>query len=43
MFFLSGVAEEPSRMQEDGIHPNALGQPIMLDNVWPPLSTLLER
>ena len=42
-FFLAGVAEESSRMQEDGIHPNASGQPTMLDNVWPVLMTLLER
>ena len=28
-------------MQADGLHPNALGQPILLDNVWPALEPLL--
>ena len=41
-FFLAGVAEEPALMQEDGIHPNAAGQPLMLDNVWPELLQLLQ-
>ena len=42
-FFLAGVADEPALMQDDGIHPNAAGQPLMLDNVWPALLQLLEN
>jgi acyl-CoA thioesterase-1 len=40
-FFLDKVALEPARMQADGIHPNASGQPQMVDNVWPALKPLL--
>jgi len=28
-------------MQADGIHPNASGQPQMLENLWPALKPLL--
>ena len=28
---------------EDGIHPNAKAQPLLLDNLWPQLSPLLRR
>lgn len=40
-FFLRGVADNPSLMQSDGIHPNAKGQPRILKNVWPYLEPLL--
>jgi acyl-CoA thioesterase-1 len=30
-------------MQADGIHPNALGQPKLLDNVWPMLAPMLRH
>lgn len=40
-FFLEGVAEERTLMQEDGIHPRAAAQAQMLDNVWPYLEPLL--
>lgn len=40
-FFLDGVADRPDRMQKDGIHPNAEGQPQMLENLWPHLEPLL--
>ncbi len=40
-FFLKGVAEERTLMQEDGIHPRAAAQAQMLDNVWPYLEPLL--
>lgn len=33
-FFMDGVAFDADLMQADGIHPNALGQPVLLDNVW---------
>ncbi|MBC8025095.1 MAG: arylesterase [Steroidobacteraceae bacterium] len=40
-FFLDNVALEPKLMQADGIHPNAAGQPQMLENLWPKLKPLL--
>ena len=40
-FFMDGVALDPSKMQPDQIHPNAEGQPILLDNVWPVLEPML--
>jgi acyl-CoA thioesterase I len=33
-FFLRDVVLDRSLMQNDGLHPNALAQPKMLDNVW---------
>lgn len=40
-FMLENVAAKPQLIQDDGLHPNALGQPILLDNIWPHLSSLL--
>lgn len=40
-FLLEGVALQPSLMQEDGLHPVAAGEPLVLDNVWPKLKPLL--
>jgi acyl-CoA thioesterase-1 len=40
-FLLAGIADQPRLMQADGLHPNARGQPVMLDNVWPALEPLL--
>ena len=40
-FLLNGIALNPQLMQADGIHPNELGQPKLLDNVWPALKPLL--
>ena len=40
-FFLEGVGGVSGMMQNDGIHPTAEAQPIMLDNVWPTLKPLL--
>jgi acyl-CoA thioesterase I len=40
-FLLDKVALNPERMQNDGIHANAKGQPQMLENVWPALKPLL--
>lgn len=34
-FLLKGVAENNRLMQEDGLHPKAEAQPIILNNVWP--------
>jgi acyl-CoA thioesterase-1 len=40
-FFLAGVAEDRRLMQEDGIHPTAEAQPMLLDTLWPDLEALL--
>jgi acyl-CoA thioesterase-1 len=40
-FLLDQVALNPELMQDDGIHANAKGQPLMLENVWPKLKPLL--
>jgi acyl-CoA thioesterase I len=42
-FLLDGIALDPALMQADGLHPNADGQPRVLDNVWPSLQKLLRR
>jgi acyl-CoA thioesterase-1 len=36
-FMLDGIALNRRLMQDDGIHPNAAGQPKLLDNAWPVL------
>lgn len=40
-FLLDGVATAKALMQDDGIHPTAAAQPMLLDNLWPTLDTLL--
>lgn len=40
-FFMEGVALNPRLMQSDGLHPNVLGQPLLLQNIWPALVPLL--
>lgn len=40
-FFLEDVVDRPELMQNDGIHPNATAQPLMLDRVWDDLKPLL--
>jgi acyl-CoA thioesterase-1 len=40
-FFLDGIATNNDYMQADGLHPNAKGQPIILENVWPLLEPML--
>jgi acyl-CoA thioesterase-1 len=42
-FLLEGVADRPTLMQADGLHPNERGQAILLDNVWPVLKPLLQK
>ena len=42
-FLMNDIALTADLMQADGIHPNALGQPRLLDNVWPALKPLLHR
>lgn len=40
-FFMDGIAFDDDLLQEDRIHPNALAQPILLDNAWPIISDTL--
>jgi acyl-CoA thioesterase-1 len=42
-FLLNDIALSPDLMQADGVHPNELGQPKLLDNVWPKLRPLLRK
>jgi acyl-CoA thioesterase I len=42
-FLLNDIALSQNLMQEDDIHPNALGQPKLLENVWPALQPLLRK
>ena len=42
-FFMEGVALNEELMQADGIHPNAVAQPILLDNAWPIICAALEK
>lgn len=42
-FMLENIAAKPHLIQNDGLHPNALGQPLILNNIWPTLSTLLRK
>ncbi len=41
-FLLEGVALDPLLIQDDGLHPNASAQPVILDTVWPVLVPLLQ-
>jgi acyl-CoA thioesterase-1 len=42
-FFMEGVALNEEFMQSDGIHPNAIAQPLLLDNAWPIINTALSN
>ncbi len=39
--FMQGVAENRRLMQEDGIHPIKEAQPMLLDNVWLRIKSML--
>ncbi len=41
-FFMAGVALKPELMQNDGLHPNARAQPVLLETVWPRLLELVQ-
>ena len=41
--FIEAVAVQPELMQDDGIHPTAEGQPLLLDALWPTIKGLLAR
>lgn len=40
-FVLEDIALEPDMMQDDGIHPTALAQPLIVDKLWPWIEPLL--
>jgi acyl-CoA thioesterase-1 len=42
-FLLNDIALSPALIQADGIHPNELGQPKLLANVWPELQPILHK
>ena len=42
-FFMDGIAMNEELMQDDGIHPNAEAQSILLDNAWPIIQEALEQ
>ena len=41
-FLIEGIPEQAELMQNDGIHPRAEAQSMILDNVWPILEPQLE-
>ena len=41
-FLIDGIAQQRELMQDDGIHPKAEAQSMVLDNVWPVLAEVLE-
>lgn len=42
-FMLDGIAGHRELIQEDGLHPTAAAQPMLLDNLWSKLQPLLEK
>lgn len=42
-FLLDGVAGDPARNLDDGIHPNVEGQRIVAENVWKVIGPIIER
>ena len=40
-FLIDGIPQQPGLMQDDGIHPRAEAQGMVLENVWPVLESLL--
>ncbi len=42
-FFLKDVAMDPELNQADGIHPNAAGVAVMVENILPHVEALIER
>ncbi len=40
-YILKGVTQNRHLMQKDGVHPTAEGQPVILDNVWEKLITII--
>lgn len=41
-FLIDGIPQQPELMQDDGIHPVAEAQSMIVDNVWPYLEPMLQ-
>ena len=41
-FLIDGIPQQPELMQNDGIHPKAEAQYMIVDNVWPFLEPMLK-
>lgn len=41
-FFMAPVVLQPELMQKDGLHPNERAQPVLLNQLWQPLISLLQ-
>lgn len=41
-FLIDGIPQQPELMQNDGVHPRAEAQHMILDNVWPVLAPMLQ-
>lgn len=42
-FLIDGIPQQPNLMQNDGIHPKAEAQIMIVENVWPYLEPMLRR
>ena len=42
-FLLEGIATDAALMQQDGLHPTAVAQPRVLDNIWKHLQGMLRK
>lgn len=42
-FILDGIATDPELMQDDGVHPRAAAQPLLVDNAWPAIRAALRH
>ena len=42
-FFMDGIALNDDLLPDDRIHPNAMAQPLLLDNAWPIISATLSK
>ncbi len=42
-FILQHMYDDPELMQDDGLHPRAVAQPLILNHIWPVLAPLLEH
>lgn len=42
-FLIEGIPQQPELMQNDGIHPRAEAQYMILDNVWVVLEAMLQK
>jgi len=42
-FLIEGIPQQPELMQNDGIHPRAEAQYMILDNIWAVLEAMLQK